>query len=80
MHKVIHEQILPLVGKVHWEGFNPNAFGSVMSLQTKLLKHVAACNKDKVRSYLAICIKHWPSQSECPVDRELITRAVRLLE
>lgn len=79
MHEIIKSQVLPLVGKVKWEGFIPGSFGSINSLQTKLLKHIGTGNKEKLRMYLAICIQEWPIVESCPIDTGILKQAIEKL-
>ena len=80
MHPVIQYQVLPLVGSVKLEGFDQNKFGHSLGLQTKIQKHVASQNAEKLKMYLAFCIQEWPSIEDCPVDRQLIGKAIRVIQ
>jgi hypothetical protein len=78
MNPIIKEQVLPLVGKVEMKGFN-GGFGSMMSLQNKLIKHTKARNKEKIKMYLAFCIQTWPVFDKCPIDRDMLKEAIEVL-
>lgn len=80
MNPVIYHHVLPVVGKVRWPGFQKNNFGSLVSLRYKFVKHIQSRNADKLIYYLAFCIQQWPKFSDCPIDRELIDGAIRVIE
>lgn len=80
MHSVIYNHVLPLVGKVQWTGFQKNNLGSLVSLTNKFVKHVSSRNADKLIKYLAFCIQEWPKFSDCPIDKELIDGAIRVID
>ena len=77
---IIEEQVMPLVGTVKWEGFDKEALGSIMSLQSKLSKHVLNINKKKLRRYLALCVQEWPEVKKCPIDVKLLKQAIQALK
>ena len=80
MHPVIKAHVIPLVGSASWPNFNRNAFGSIMSLQNKLLKHTRAKNAEKLKGYLAFCIQEWPDFSSCPIDEAIIKDAILMVQ
>jgi hypothetical protein len=80
MHPVIEHRVLPLVGTVKLEGFDQNKFGNIMSLQTKIQKHVTSKNAKKLSMYLAFCIQEWPNINKCPVDRKLVGEAIQVIK
>jgi hypothetical protein len=80
MNPVIYKHVLPLVGRVHWDGFNKDHFGSVLSLRTKIVKHIAQRNGEKLCKYIALCMTEWKSSKECPIESELIKEALEIIE
>jgi hypothetical protein len=80
MNQIIQRQVLPLVGKVKWDGFNRNSFGNLASLQMKFLKHTRNGDAEKLKKYLALCIQEWPKFEDCPVNRRLIDDALHVIE
>lgn len=80
MNPVIQHHVLPLVGKVKFPGFNKNSFGSMLSLQTKIVNHISIKNSEKLKEYLAFCIQTWPNLSTCPLDIRIINKAVEVIK
>ena len=81
MNPVIEKEVFPLVGKVKWEGFDINSFGSLMSLKCKFIKHTQQGNTDKLKKYLAFCIQTWPEGvDDCPVDRDILDAAIAVIK
>jgi len=61
------------------EGLDKNKFGHILSLQTKLEKHLHAGNDSRVRDYLITIRCIWPDMHECPIDVKVLKRAARFL-
>lgn len=80
MHKVISDHVMPLVGRVRFGEFHAERFGNVLSLQTKMIKHIQNKNADSLKKYLAFCIQEWPEIDHCPIDREIIGDAIKVIE
>jgi hypothetical protein len=68
------ERILPLVGRCSFGTFNSDNFGHVMSLQTKIIKHIQNRNAEKLAMYIAFCVQEWNDLGKCPIDFEGIIR------
>lgn len=68
--------VLPMVGKVHWPGFDKTLPMKCYQLQMKILKHIEAKNAEKLIWYLALCIQSWPDDKDCPVEKEIIEEAI----
>jgi len=77
--KVVSEHIIPLVGTVSWCGFNKDTLGSILSLQSKLIKWTKERNLDKLKEYLAFCIQQWPVHDKCPIDQRIINQAIDIV-
>ncbi len=79
MHPAILEHVIPLVGKVNMPKFDSSKFGNILSLQTKIQKHINSRNTRKLKMYLAFCIQEWPKIDDCPVERKLIGEAINII-
>lgn len=51
-------------------------FGKALSYQIKLQKHLDNKDVDRVRDYLANIITEWPDLSTCPIDGDLLKKAM----
>ncbi len=76
---IINKHVLPLVGRVKHDVFDAKKLVNIMRLQMKIIKHTSSRNMEKVKMYLAFCIQQWRTVRSCPVDREVLKKAIYLL-
>ena len=79
MNPIIENHVLPLVGSVHMGEFDQSQPWHTVTLQTKFCKHIRERNVLKLTLYLAFCIQEWPDIDACPLDRDMIKDAVKII-
>ncbi len=79
MNPVIQHHVLPLVGKVSMP-FDRDSLGNILSLASKMVKHINGRDSEKLKMYLAFCIQEWKTPDECPIDRKIINDAINVIK
>jgi len=62
------------------EGIDKTSLGHALSLQTKLESHLQSGNDSRVRDYLIVVRCLWPDLDACPIDTDVLRRAVQFLK
>jgi len=58
---------------------NKDGAGQILSLQTKLTKHLYAGNDSRVRDYVITIRCIWPVMADCPIDIVILKKAAEYL-
>ena len=70
-----------------WDNFDSRNFGHVLSLQTKLCKHIDRQDGQRCLTYLNVLFTHWTRNDfkadedgciVCPIDKDTVNQAMRL--
>lgn len=53
--------------------------GFIFSIQAKLAKHLSARSIERIKDYVIAIRVIWPNYSNCPIDKNLLKNATRIL-
>ena len=79
MDQVIEVHIMPLVGRVRVNGFNPDSIKSISTLQRQIINHTEKRNIQKIKMYLAFCIQMWKNLNDCPIQSDILSNAINTI-